>query len=668
MLKKKLFTYLSLFVMMGTFLTTPLTVFAETTDNSIQQTQPKSTLSETVKSEEKKKASYSQVENNTKQKDKVSSSKFDTLESTQTDQRQQSESTQSTDQQTRAPSRVNRVAHNTVITSFTITDKDGKPLDHDVKQWENFRIKGEFTLSDNQVHERDTTTLTLPEKIQFSNTENFDLKDSDGNVVAHATINPNTKTIVFTYTNYVELHSSISGEFYFYARVDTKVVKEKTPIEISIDVDGNLVPAGDIDYDGPGEKIESNFDKSGWMDDNNNRSAWYYLAVNRSRKKFTNVKITDNIQSSRVTIDKDSFLIEKGTWRWDEGKGDWILDSPTDVTKNFKIEMTDNDTKFFINIDNISRAEGYTIKYKVKIDYEPSDGEIFKNKAIMSSSTTITEEVEREIRYQKGGGNAEGYHFTIKIHKKDEAGNSLRDAEFTIIRDQLDKEVQTITTDANGNGQVSGLLRDNYTIKETKAPDGYELSNEEIKISPKDFDSNKEVFKEIINKKKQSEPANIALKANKILTGKALTAGAFNFELKNENGKVVQTKANDTNGAINFDAISYDKANTYNYTISEAKGTEAGMTYDEHVIKVSVVVEDKDGKLVVTATYEGEKDFKNTYKPVEPNKPNNPSPPTKPGKNLPMTGEQSTILFTLLGVIILLFVSGAVYYQKRKHV
>ncbi|KAJ82761.1 collagen adhesin precursor [Enterococcus faecalis NY9] len=34
-----------------------------------------------------------------------------------------------------------------------------------------------------------------------------------------------------------------------------------------------------------------------------------------------------------------------------------------------------------------------------------------------------------------------------------------------------------------------------------KAPEGYQLSTEVIKISPSEFDSNKEVFKEFINKK-----------------------------------------------------------------------------------------------------------------------------------------------------------------------
>ncbi|MDT2658196.1 Cna B-type domain-containing protein, partial [Enterococcus hulanensis] len=87
----------------------------------------------------------------------------------------------------------------------------------------------------------------------------------------------------------------------------------------------------------------------------------------------------------------------------------------------------------------------------------------------------------------------------------------------------------------------------------------------------------------------------------------------FEFTLKDDTGKVIDTVKNDGTGAINFNEISYDKAGTYTYTIQETKGNQAGMTYDSHEIKVSVQVEDKDGQLVATPTYSGDTTFKNTY-------------------------------------------------------
>ncbi|MDT2850419.1 hypothetical protein P7H60_14820, partial [Vagococcus carniphilus] len=48
----------------------------------------------------------------------------------------------------------------------------------------------------------------------------------------------------------------------------------------------------------------------------------------------------------------------------------------------------------------------------------------------------------------------------------------------------------------------------------------------------------------------------VVLNVNKVLTGKELTAGAFNFELKDGAGKVLQTKSNATDGSVNFDEIT----------------------------------------------------------------------------------------------------------------
>ena len=88
-------------------------------------------------------------------------------------------------------------------------------------------------------------------------------------------------------------------------------------------------------------------------------------------------------------------------------------------------------------------------------------------------------------------------------------------------------------------------------------------------------------------------------------------------------GGVDQTKKNDKDGKVLFDAITYDKAGTYEYTISEAIPTEkeTGVTYDDTKYKVTVTVEEKAGKLEATVVYENIKAgevpmFKNTYKPL----------------------------------------------------
>ena len=112
-------------------------------------------------------------------------------------------------------------------------------------------------------------------------------------------------------------------------------------------------------------------------------------------------------------------------------------------------------------------------------------------------------------------------------------------------------------------------------------------------------------------------PGTIQLEAKKDLSGRPLKADEFSFTLKGDGG-VDQTKKNDKDGKVLFDAITYDQAGTYEYTISEKIPAvkETGVTYDDTKYKVTVTVEEKAGKLEATAVYEtGEvPTFKNAYK------------------------------------------------------
>ena len=76
------------------------------------------------------------------------------------------------------------------------------------------------------------------------------------------------------------------------------------------------------------------------------------------------------------------------------------------------------------------------------------------------------------------------------------------------------------------------------------------------------------------------------------MNGKDLQVGEFSFELKDEDGKLLQTKQNDAQGKVFFDSIEYTEVGTYKYTIQEVKGDLAGVSYDSHVINVTVTVED----------------------------------------------------------------------------
>lgn len=112
---------------------------------------------------------------------------------------------------------------------------------------------------------------------------------------------------------------------------------------------------------------------------------------------------------------------------------------------------------------------------------------------------------------------------------------------------------------------------------------------------------------------------SVTLGASKVLNGKSLGDGEFSFALEGEDGTQL-TAVNDANGMVVFPAIQYSETGTYQYTLSEVKGSETGVTYDDAAYAVTVAVEDDgEGSLVATVSYEGGKApvFNNTYQEPE---------------------------------------------------
>ncbi|MGG5318509.1 Cna B-type domain-containing protein [Enterococcus sp. AZ072] len=135
-MKNKLTTYLSIFLMMTSFLAAPLTVLAETNDSSgTQATQSESMQpAEAAKSTGITKEKADQQENPLKKSEEVTTSKSDTLKNTQTDQKQASATTQSTNQQTRAPNQTKSIQEpevNAEENSLSITSSLSYPSGQD---------------------------------------------------------------------------------------------------------------------------------------------------------------------------------------------------------------------------------------------------------------------------------------------------------------------------------------------------------------------------------------------------------------------------------------------------------------------------------------------------------------------------------------------------------
>ncbi len=120
---------------------------------------------------------------------------------------------------------------------------------------------------------------------------------------------------------------------------------------------------------------------------------------------------------------------------------------------------------------------------------------------------------------------------------------------------------------------------------------------------------------------------------SKTLAGKDMTAGEFTFSVTGANGTEVYinnegaaqkvssiTGTNAADGTVTFDnRLYFTKTGTYYYDISEVKGSNNGIKYDEDVYRMVVTVTDNAGTLTaayqVLNTANNNVVFENTYTP-----------------------------------------------------
>lgn len=136
-------------------------------------------------------------------------------------------------------------------------------------------------------------------------------------------------------------------------------------------------------------------------------------------------------------------------------------------------------------------------------------------------------------------------------------------------------------------------------------------------------------------------PVDVTVKADKHLTGRDLNDGEFAAELKDSDGKLLQTKrfarvprdaqsdkatnVREGDGTLEFDKLTYTKTGVYTYTVTEQDGNLGGVTYDRtvHTVTITVTEDTKSHKLVASVAYSNGKAseksilFRNTYQPED---------------------------------------------------
>ncbi|HDX9630748.1 TPA: choice-of-anchor A family protein, partial [Bacillus cereus] len=161
----------------------------------------------------------------------------------------------------------------------------------------------------------------------------------------------------------------------------------------------------------------------------------------------------------------------------------------------------------------------------------------------------------------------------VKVDASDET-KLLPGAEFEVYKDG--KQIDTLRTDKTGKVISKKLEPGKYTLKETKAPEGYKLLKEEIEVT---VEENK-VAPVIVKNVKALGSLQVV---KKDAESKNVLEGA-GFRLKNENGQIVGgAKTTNKDGVVTFENLVPGK-----YTLEETKAPE-GYKAIEVTVEVNVV-------------------------------------------------------------------------------
>ena len=453
-------------------------------------------------------------------------------------------------------------------TSVDITITNQRSSTKEISGGGTTEFSFDFSVPDS-AKSGDTTTISLPDQLDFQRSQKFNIYAPDGKtVVATAVIDKPSKSLVLTYTDYVDSHDSISGHIDMQVTAATSEINKEETIPAEIKINGHTVT---IDRSGikhiPSKgDTATDFWKYGYVDyDNNKNEIIYHVNINASMQSVSNVVISDSLASDGFSYVPGSFSISKGNWERNS-ENYWRLSNPQDVTNQHNININSSNNAYTVKLGNIS--EGYAIVYRVKSNHPLLNGELVENDVSYKSNKKVINSSINRVLYQEANGKANGYNYSLTINKEDESGAPLANAVFSVIRKSTNGVVGTITTGPDGKGTIYGLLKDDYIIRETSAPSGYTLAKDVI-VSSDSFDS-KGATATITDKKAVTTVSGTKTwKDNDDQDGKRPDSIKVNLLA---NGKVVQSKTvkSSDNWKYSFTNLpEFENGKKISYTVTE---------------------------------------------------------------------------------------------------
>lgn len=240
----------------------------------------------------------------------------------------------------------------------------------------------------------------------------------------------------------------------------------------------------------------------------------------------------------------------------------------------------------------------------------------------------------------------------ISIRKSDSKGNvqgeaSLEGAEYTVYGAD-NQEVGKITTDKDGNGSLENLVLGTYTVKETKAPEAYDLDWNTYTVELTYKDQNTAIILGNVDSKENVKTGKIEIKKTDT-EGNPLKSGEFGIYANADmyigntlykKGQLVVSIKTDDSGVARSDDLPYgsyyvkeisaptqEAGNSHNFVLSDntqyvkinGKNKTDTVTFVDKKVTASkttitgtdeikgavMTVTDNDGKVIDTWTSDG---------------------------------------------------------------
>ena len=477
-----------------------------------------------------------------------------------------------------------------------------------------YSFPNDVTLKDG-----DYMVYHVPNEFKIEKDSVTELKAPDGQTtIAELTTSKadNTATVKVTNAAYFANLSENKEITALFTVVWADSVKLNTPYQINIPGDQVYTLTRIVPDDDP-----TGFTKWGVQDSDDPNYVNWRIRVNRYAKSYTGVKLEDTIPEGQVLA---SEITGYYFTEWNKAEARPRLEAA-------HINVVDgNHFTITPNGDGTMDGQGLYILYKTRLT-APVDNatkKAFNDVKATTDQETFDVHGFAALTTTEGiGSGAKSDEVEFQVKKKLE-GKTLEADAFTFQLIAPDGSVTEAKNDAEGNVKFPAVKFSNegtfkYQIKEVndnKPGYTYDDSVLEAEVTVANVYGQKIASVKYKDSKKEftntyaAKEAKLQLEAKKVLNGKAIEAGQFEFELK-ENGTVLHTVSNDANGKIQFPELIFTKEETRTFTISEKAGDVAGVEYDPNAYEVTVVVKDNgQGQLVATATGADNLTFTNVYK------------------------------------------------------